>query len=318
MFCKLSAVTFFAFTSLFVFAEAKRSPFPSSPEASIQYIFSELSANNGEVLWEALPTSYQADIVGVAALICSKTDAETYDRSFRLLGRLANLIDKKSDFIANSIAGAGAGEDPERMKEGLSYLSELLDKLSNSLLATHASLREFDGEAVFRSVGSAGMAFVNSVALLEESDESFSLDELSSLKVEVLKEEQATAVLRIIYTDDVSMEETFVLVEGRWVPELMAAQWSAGISGIRSELAAITDEQVETSKLQSAMVFGIVESLLSQIESAETQESFDFVLKSAAMPLMSLLMMSGQTSGFTLPGADLMPVPEPHESISEE
>ena len=64
---------------------------PSDPAVAIETIAKELASGNGGILWKAMPASYQTDLNEIAKLAGTKVDAELYDKSFSLLGRLVEV-----------------------------------------------------------------------------------------------------------------------------------------------------------------------------------------------------------------------------------
>jgi hypothetical protein len=264
--------------------------YPEAPDAAVRYVAKELSKMNGGILWDALPNSYQSEIKNLASQASGKIDADNYERVFRLVGRIGQAIDQKGEFILNTKLGGGfPGDESTKLKAALPLVSTLLLDLSKSSLAMHAGLREFDGQA-FGQLVSSMLAFVEA-ALAFDSEQEFSMDDLSELEVKVIQENENTASLETTLLGDEPMAEEYVLVEGRWLPQSFAGLWVEGLANANASLQSVTAEQVEANKAQAAMVLGLLEGVITQIELADSQESFDRALQSAAMPLMGMFMM---------------------------
>jgi hypothetical protein len=65
----------------------------------------------------------------------------------------------------------------------------------------------------------------------------------------------------------------------------------------KAQLEAITPEQITQNKPQILGALTMFESVLLQIEAAETQEQFDQALQGAMMPIMGLIMMQQGMGG---------------------
>lgn len=299
-FLLLSCLSAFALS-----AEDKSVDYPAAPDAAVRYVAGELVQMNGGVLWEALPESYRSDIVGFVRSASKQVDAENYERSNKLLGRIASVMDNKREFILNTnIGGSLAEEEKAAIKVALPLLSELLHNVSGGATATYEGLLKFDGKRFFDDTVGSFLRFIDAASKL--AGEELSMSSLQDIKVKVLTQEKESALLEIALPGKAPEVENFVLVEERWLPESLVEKWADGMAEARASLDRVTAEEVEANKVQTAMILGILEGVLSQIESAESQESFDLSLKSAAMPLIGLFMMSGQ-SGIGTPAAPAVP-----------
>lgn len=280
-------------------ASAKPIDYPESPDAAVRYVTGQLAQMNGEVLWDALPKSYRVDIIDLVRRASEKVDAENYNRSNKLLAQIAVVLESKEEFIRDTKIGGGLPEESRvDLMAALPILSGLLRDLSTGAIAKHEGLREFDGRRFCNESLSGLLRFLDAAS--ELSGEEFSIAGLLDLEVKVLKKNEASATLEIVVPGNEPEQENFILIEGRWLPGSITQVWTQGIANARESIEAITAEQVEKNRVQSAMALGIFEGILSQIESAQTQEAFDLALQSAAMPLMGLFMMGGQ-AGFGIP-----------------
>lgn len=315
MFYRMSSKhCFFSFVvgfSLVAGLPAKESNFPEAPDAAVRHVAGQLAEMNGGVLWDALPESYQGDLTKLARLASEKIDAGNYGRVFKLAGRIAELMDNKAGFIRNSkIGGSLPEENLADLDVALPLLSTLLSDLADSPIATHAGLQSFDGKQFFSGTVSHLLRFIESASALG-AGEAFSVGDLSQLKVKVLSQDGSTASLETVLPGNEPEREDYELVEGRWLPRSLTGQWAEGMANVKRSLDSVTAEQAEANKAQAGMILGVLEGVLTGIESAETQEAFDQALQSATLPLMGILMMSGQ-SGFGMPAAPVPPtVPEP-------
>lgn len=286
----MAAVAVIAASISHVTASETASEYPQAPDAAVRYVAKELSKMNGSILWDALPMSYQSDIRDLASQASEKIDADNYEGVFKLIGRIGRVMDQKTEFILNTDMGGGLPEEElAKLETAFPLVSGLLIEISSGPLGKHTGLREFDGQA-FGQLVSSFLSFVDAASAFD-SEQAFSVENLSELKVKVIRQDAHTASLETTLLGSAPLAEDYVLVEGRWLPQSFIGQWSEALANANANLQLVTAEQVETNKAQVAMVLGLLEGVVAQIESADSQESFDRALQSATIPLMGMFMM---------------------------
>lgn len=280
---------------------------PDEPAAAIETITRELAAGNGGVLWQAMPSTYQTDVNAIAQLAGSKIDAEVYDQSFGLLGRLTDVADKQKEFILNTeLGGAQPEEQVAKLEAALPSIIGFLRAITNSPIASSAGLQAFDGQAFFSDTVSELLGYSEAISSL--SDEATSLSSYKDVLVKTLESSENTATLEMTAPDGTTETEEFTKVDGRWVPTELAVAWQHNIANAKGQLETITPAQIAQNKPQVMQVVGMLDGVLTQIEAAETQEQFDQALRGAMMPLMGLMMMQ-QNMGGGQQGAPPMEMP---------
>lgn len=286
----MAAVAVIAASISHVTASETASEYPQAPDAAVRYVAKELSKMNGSILWDALPMSYQSDIRDLASQASEKIDADNYEGVFKLIGRIGRVMDQKTEFILNTDMGGGLPEEElAKLETAFPLVSGLLIEISSGPLSKHTGLREFDGQA-FGQLVSSFLSFVDAASAFD-FEQAFSVENLSELKVKVIRQDAHTASLETTLLGSAPLAEDYVLVEGRWLPQSFIGQWSEALANANANLQLVTAEQVETNKAQVAMVLGLLEGVVAQIESADSQESFDRALQSATIPLMGMFMM---------------------------
>ncbi|MGJ8640411.1 MAG: hypothetical protein ACSHYA_13575 [Opitutaceae bacterium] len=279
---------------------------PDAPDAAMKTIFTELADGNGGILWKAMPESYQGDVNKVVQLAGTKIDAEMYDQSFALIGRLGEVAGKQKDFLLNMSMLEGQGPElKQQVEQAVPALVQVFDLISKSDIATSAGLKSFEGQKFFDSTVSQIAKL--SMELAKFSDvEQPSLDDLRDAVFTVVEQTDTSATLNMKATGEEQTEE-LVKVEGRWVPADLANDWTSSVAEAISELEAIKLEDIAAQKPQIMGVITMLDGVLTQIEAAETQEQFDQALQGAMMPIMGLMMMGGGMGG----SAPAMPMPGP-------
>lgn len=286
---------------------------PEAPDAAIQFVLDELAKANGTVLWQAMPASYQADVNSIAQLAGTKIDPEIYDKVFATVNRIAAVLNEQKEFFFNSEL-AGEDKDEEalaQMRNAWPSVMDLVDTLTTSSLASAAGLQNFEGKAFFQDTVSAVLADMDALAKLQPEDEQVFLSDLNKTEIKLLESSATEASLEMTFPGEETEIKSFVQLEERWVPLEMAQTWEKQTAETRSTLEAIDPAKLAKQKPQIMTIFGMFDSVLAQIEAAETQEQFDQALQGAMMPVMGLMMMVQGMGGET-PG-----MPEGDSSVPE-
>ncbi|MEM7790459.1 MAG: hypothetical protein AAF546_03570 [Verrucomicrobiota bacterium] len=266
--------------------------YPDTPEAAIKMIAGEISKGDMGVIWEAMPATYQSDVNEIVALASTKLDPEIYDKTFTFFDRLADVADKQKNFIFNTqLGGEQPPEEKEKMENALPSVIALIKGLAGSEISTVEGLKTFDGQAFFDTTVSKMAEQLEEIAKLSGETE-FSMSDLSEVAVSVVESEGDQATLELKVPNEESQIESFTKVEGRWVPTEMADGWVQSIADAKAEIEGVSVEEMAANKPQLLSVFAMLDGVLTQIDSAETQEQFDQALQGAMMPLMGLMMMS--------------------------
>lgn len=269
---------------------------PEEPAAAIETIVKELAAANGGALWQAMPATYQTDVNAIAQLAGSKVDAEIYDQSFDLIGRLADVADKQKEFILKTeLGGEQPAEQIAKVEAAWPSIIGFVRTLANSPIASSAGLQAFDGQAFSSGTLSELLAYSENLSSINE--EAMSLAAFNDVVVKALESSENAATLEMTAPDGTVETEEFTKVDERWVPAEMAADWQATMASARAQLEGITAEQIAQTKPQVMQVITMLDGVLNQIEAAETQEQFDQALQGAMMPLMGLMMMQQNMGG---------------------
>jgi hypothetical protein len=284
---------------------------PSDPAAAMETIAKELAAGNGGILWKAMPASYQADVNALANLAGTKVDSEIYNKSFSLIGRLAEVADKQKEFILNTeLGGAQPAEQIAKMDAAWPSIMGFVNSIANSSIASTAGLQSFDGQKFCDTTVSELIKF--SEGMSDISGEEIPLSAYSGVSVKALESTETTATLEMTGPEGDIETEDFVKVQERWVPAEMASEWTTSMADAKAQLEAIDPVEMAQRKPQIMGIITMLEGVLTQIEAAETQEQFDQALQGAMMPIMGLMLMQGGGMGApTAPAAPAMPMPVP-------
>lgn len=278
---------------------------PDEPAAAIQTIAEEMMAGNGGILWKAMPASYQADVNEIAQLAGTKVDAEIYDKSFSLVGRLAEVADKQKTFILNTkLVGEQPAEEIAKTEAAWPSMIGFVRTIAISSIASSEGLQAFDGQVFADQTISPLFQYAKDLAVLSGEENPF--DDLDFGSIKTLESTDSTAVLEMTSPEGEVETEEFTKVESRWVPTEMATEWSKQMAEAKAQLEAISPEEMAQNKPQIIGMITMVEGILSQLDAAETQEQFDQALQGAMLPF-GMLMMQGMGGGMGAPAPPTAP-----------
>ena len=275
------------------------------PSAAMQTIADEVTAGNCGILWHAMPTSYQTDINAIAQLAGSKVDPEIYDKSFGLVSRFAEVADKQKLFILNTkLGGELAAEQIAEIEAGWPSIIGFIHTIVTSSISNSAGLRAFDGQVFFEQTLPALFKYSNDLAAISNEENPFGSLEFGSMKT--VESTDTTAVLEITFANGDMEAEDFIKVENRWVPTEIAINWSTGMAAAKKQLEAISYEEIAKNKPQLMGMITMLDGILTQLNTAETQEQFDQALQGAMIPI-GLLMMQNMGEGIGAPEIPVAP-----------
>ncbi len=289
---------------IFLTACGSKPAIPDAPDAAVETIAKELAQGNGGILWQAMPASYQVDVNSIAQLAGNKVDPELYDKSFGLLSRIAEVVDKQKGFILNTeLGGAKSAEQIAKIEAAWPSIIGFVQTIATSSIASSEGLKMFDGQTFFDTTVSTLVGYAEDMAVVSGKE-----NPLAFGSVKLLESTDSTAKLEMTSPDGTVETEDFTKVENRWVPAEMAISWVTDMAEAKAKLEAINPEEMAKNKPKILGVIAMFEGVLAQVESAETQEQFDQALQGAMMPIMGLMMMQGgMGSGQSAPAIPVAP-----------
>ena len=261
---------------------------PDSPDGTVRAVAEALADRHPEVLWQALPPSYQSDITELTHTFAAKMDPTVWDAAFGLGRKTATLLrDKKSLILSSSMLEA-AGDERESIAGGWDAMVGVLDAFFTSDVARLETLKTIDWERYLATTGRdlMNLAAERSKASGDDAFEREFTQALRKTKVEVVSRDGDRATLRMTAPDEEPQEEQFTLVEGRWVPSEMADGWEQNVAEAKQKLASMTDEEIQEGSMQAMMVIGMVDGILTELESVETAEQMEQALQGLLGPFL--------------------------------
>jgi hypothetical protein len=91
---------------------------PDTPDGTVRAVSAALADRHPEVLWQALPPTYQKDITELTRTFAGRMDPAVWNAAFGLGRKTVGILrDKKALFLSSSMLQA-AGDDRRRIESG--------------------------------------------------------------------------------------------------------------------------------------------------------------------------------------------------------
>jgi hypothetical protein len=245
---------------------------PDTADGTIKTVATQLADSHPEILWEALPPSYRADINELTATFAQKMDPQLYDRTMAVMSRAVQVLQEKKEIILQSETMAMTPGDAEEKAQALGSGLAMAQTVLDSEIMTLQGLGALDWENFLATTGASLMQQVSTIEMEEGTNP---MDELRELQVETIEASAETATVRISAGDEEPEEVEMVRVEERWVPAEMAEQWPEMMANARQKLEEMTPENMQQVKGQALMGLAMAEGLIEQVAAIDSVEQFD-------------------------------------------
>jgi hypothetical protein len=251
---------------------------PSTPDGTVQKVTSDLANDRPQVVWQALPASYQSDIREVIVAFADKLDADLWNRTFAVLGKITRVAKEKKEFILATIGEAPVpqlqGENLENLEENWDHVVAIFETIAASEIRTVAGLKKLDPEKFLSTTGSQlSKNFKDLATAVADEETAEVFEKIGQTKVTVVKSEGETATLSIETPGQSAETIEMVRFEGKWLPAEMVANWDTGIEQAKQSIA-----QIDFSGPSREMYLGVIgqfEQTLDQMLAANSQEQFN-------------------------------------------
>jgi hypothetical protein len=254
---------------------------PKSAEETVTWVAHGLSNEQPEVIWQALPASYQQDVTSLVHDFANAMDPEVYSKVFDVARKSVDVLRDKRDIILGSSMFAAAQVEPEEAAQSWDNVVGLVDALVTSDLADLEKMKTMDPGALLATTGATMMQQAAAASKMSDDDPYATEFEtkVAAMQVETIASEGDTATIRVTVPDEEPEEIQMVRVEEKWVPKELADNWDAKIAEAREQIAQLSGEEFQQSKMQIMMGLGMAEAMVNQIATIETSEELDQTLQ---------------------------------------
>ncbi len=250
---------------------------PDTPDGTVRVVLDGLVQHHPEVVWNALPASYQQDVSDLSRDFADTVDPAVFDRAVAVARKGVVTLQSKKDLILSSQYLEQSQVDAATLDAAWEASVHMIDSLLASDLADLTTLREIDVEAFLSTTGTALMDSAAEIPAEGEEMVSFS-DRVAAwerTEVELLSKDGDRAVVVLSAPDEEPIEMPMIRIEGRWIPTELADQWPAAVDRARTRIEMLRSDEAAQIRVQVLFGIGIVEGFIDQIELMETTEEFD-------------------------------------------
>jgi hypothetical protein len=247
---------------------------PKSADGTVLWIADELDQNRPQVLWQALPETYQQDLDELVHGFAGQVDEQLWTQTFLTLGKFVQVLDEKREFLIDRPEIAAHLESAADKEASYDALVKVFSTLVRSEISSPEQLRTLDIEAF---MGGTVANLMEQLQLISElsPDAVDEINDWKSVSAELVDEGEDIATVRVQSPGEDPRDEEFVRVEGKWIPKRLAASWDEGVADAKVKLAQIPDTRSPESTQQILGFLAIVDGVLDRLLATETQEEFN-------------------------------------------
>ncbi|MBL8829512.1 MAG: hypothetical protein JNM18_21215 [Planctomycetaceae bacterium] len=272
---------------------------PAEPELLYAEIVKQTANGRADIFWEMLPAKHQNDVKGLVQALGAKMDKELWEKSFTVLGKVANVLKTKREFITGHPAVAGAlmnlkvndqPATPEQIQQGLDVTATFLQTIFTSEISTVDGLAKLDPQAFLAGTVSKSMKLANDamVQLSGKTKEQLIDETLAKSKITANKMGDDAVELTfetqgVEPTATISKTMLWKRVDGKWLPAEMVDGWDEKVA--QAKTAIETTDFAGPPKAAVATVTTLVEPILDQLLAAQDQDAFNGVI-AGVLPLV--------------------------------
>lgn len=276
------------FTSVMFTACDSKPKIPSTPAASVNAVLNGVSNNKPEVIWAAMPKSYQTDVNKIVAKWAGLMEKDTYNSYMKLIKRLGAAVKQKREMIMNTMMKMAPPDKKKQLGPMFDSVVAMIDAISSSQIMDHSKMLNAD---VGKFISRHGGTLMKSVFVINPAARR-NLDQMSSMKFVQASMEGDNAKLNMTKDGKVMGPPlAFVKIEGRWVPSMLQGQWGPGIAKANSTLDNAKAKAADVNKkmLTALPVFEKFVVSFEEVKNEAQLSSFPIRLMALQQQLQGLM-----------------------------
>ena len=248
---------------------------PDDAKGTAEAILENLERNKPQVIWVALPPSYQKEANAVARAAIATLDAKLYDKILGILKKTNKILVEKKDFILKTIDPNLVPLEMGDVAANWDTFTDLMEVLLDSQLGSYEKAKNIDLGVFLEETGGNLMELLaaSSAATSENIWQNKFLATLRGIKIKEISASRDKAILLLTYPGEEEKQTTWTKVEGKWIPQELQSWWKETISKTKEEIPNAVGEKTE-NKMAIMVILTTVESVLDQLDQAETDEEF--------------------------------------------
>jgi len=250
---------------------------PDSPDGTVRVVLDGLVQHHPEVVWRALPASFQRDVTDLTTDFADAVDPAVFDRAVAVTRKSVVVLQSKKDLILGSATLKKSQVDAQTVDAFWEAAVHMLDALLASEVADLVTLREIDVEAFLATTGATIMDHATELPAENEEMKNFSqrVAAFEQAEVELINEDGDQAVVLLTVPGEEPKELQLIRVEDRWIPVELASQWPQAVAEAGARIQMLNSDEAAQIRVQVLFSIGIVEGFIDQIDQMETSGQID-------------------------------------------
>lgn len=250
------------------------------PDAVVRQVAAALADNHPEVLWFALPASYQNDVKGLVKLAAEKIDPDIYHLFFHSLRRTVNAAKSQKERLQKHEFLDRLPVNKKALIENWDQLTEICDRLFTSELCSIEEMKKFDPP---RFLAGTGADVLKQLSKVGEVAEGFTvgktLDRLKNTRATLINETGDTAVVSIEAPGEKPTDATFVKIEGKWLPKALVEDWPGWIESARKQIDGFAKADILKNRDQALLIVDSLGGFAESLSKVPDDKQFDAAMR---------------------------------------
>lgn len=272
------------------------------PDVYMQSLFNSFTAGDSKALWNALPSKYQADVVGLKNDFAAKMDADVWNKVFVVVGKAAQVLKtKKEMLLANPLLEMVPPPAMDSLKNGWDSVVGMVDTLAQSEIKTLDGLKSADPAKFLASTGNmllgSGLKIAETFPPAAER-----VNKAKKVKVSLVKQDGDVATVKVETEGEEPSNDVVKRVGGKWLPVDIVNDWDKNIAEAKANLADLKIPPELKPSLMEAL--SAVEGRIDALQAAKDQETFNkelINLTQVVQAFMSAPMPEAKPTGTAAP-----------------
>jgi hypothetical protein len=268
-----------------------------SPDQVVMQLSKAIQNNRPEVVFQALPASYQKSIQGLVADAAKRMDTEVWNAGQELLKTAVNVAKKQKNLLLQSQMLA-SNPNKDKIAKDWDNSIKMISTLIKSDFTDIKKLREADIEKMLATSGATIMKEATSLRSAGELQEN--INKLKSVKATLVSKTGNTAKVKITSDGEEPEVVDFVKIEGKWIPKEMADGFTESIKEAHEGLKKMDFTTPEGKKAKEMILkqISVAKNMLTKAGDAKSKEELDGILMGMMMSIMmSMQPQSGGPAG---------------------
>lgn len=256
---------------------------PPPIDQTIRTVVEGIAANHPEVVWDAMPVSYQQRIEAIVHMFGKSMDADIYARIIGSLRKIEGILKNKKELILQNPQLAEAGLDSDQLSAHWEEFVALFSTLLDSELSDLHTLQALDVREFLAGTGGTLMTQISqlSSAMPQDPFRTEVVERLSKLEVEVLARNNQAANVLIWLPGEEPSEVRFRQVNNKWVPEDVAGSFATTATQLGMFVNVILPAYLGKNKETVLAQFDALDAALDRVAAAENLDDFNVAVTDA-------------------------------------